>query len=504
VAEDAVPPRVVLGSQFPTLDDYDRTAHRYRADFVHADAYIVFFDAFPGADVVGTIDDPEPDQGGPDNQKPPVEIKKLRLPVGTTGFDFALRSEDGSFRTSRSTDLRPDLRDLRGIINEALPDQEWHWTVRVPREGPLIATVRFRDVSGGGPVFEHRIVIREYYIVGLGDSFASGEGNPDRKGQADQIEGFRCDNATAEMLIGGLAEKVGQDTSFSLNRGPVWFEPAAHRSLLAGHALGVKGAEDLAGGRVVTLTSFASSGATIDAGLLGRQHEWQPAGGQIEEARLAADGKHIDAVVMSIGGNDVGFSSGLEDLAKDWRSGKLTEMRRKTRERIAALEGRFTELADRIDAELRPDHVFVTEYPAGFFDQPGPHPGTGRRAAGCGVFSSTEFFAVSGVDADTIFGLAHELNAKIQSIVDRHENWTYIGGIVDGFTGHGYCAPDPFFVAASTSCRQQGDFFGTMHPDQQGQAVYGRAVSQALRSHFDQHPAEPRMWLEPILHTMLT
>jgi hypothetical protein len=493
---DAVPPRVRLGSQLPTLEVYDRAAHRYRADFVHPDGYVVHFDAFPGADVVQTIDDPEPDPGGPDKQKPPVEIRKLRLPVGTIGFDFAIRSEDGSFRKSQSTVLRPALRDLRGVINDALPDQEWHWTVRVPRGGPHIATVRFRDASGGGPVFEHRVVIREYYIVGLGDSFASGEGNPDKNGQADQVDRFACDNATIQHFI--------ENTSVSLHRSPVWFEPAAHRSLLAGHALGVGGAEDLAGGRVVTLTSFASSGATIDAGLLGRQHAWQPAGGQIEEARRAADGKHIDAVVMSIGGNDVGFSSGLKDLAKDWRSGKLTEMQRKTRERIAALEDRFSELADRIDAELRPDHVFVTEYPAGFFDQPGPQPGTGRRAAGCGVFHTTHYLAVGGADATAIFGLALELNAKIQSIVDRHENWTYIGGIVDGFTGHGYCAPQSFFVASSTSCRQQGDFLGTMHPNQKGQAVYRRAVSQALRSHFDQHPAEPRMWLEPILHTMLT
>jgi hypothetical protein len=503
VAGETVPFRVVAWSRFPTLDDYDRTSHRYRAEFVHQTGYVVDFDAFPGADIVDTIEDPEPEQGGPGKQQT-MEIKKLRLPPGTAGFDFALRSEDGTFRRTKSTDLRPHLRDLRGVINEAQPGQEWHWQVRVPREGPYTASVRLRNESGGGPRYEHRLVIRDYYIVGLGDSFASGEGNPDRIGRVDDLNALRCDATTPEMLVEGLADKVNIDVpAVSMNIEPVWLEPRAHRSLLAGHARGVRAAETLWDGRVITFTSFASTGATIDRGLLERQHPWQPAGGQIEEARNAAAGKHVDAVLLSIGGNDVGFSSGLRDLASDWRSGGPTEMRQATRKKINDLENRLAALAERLTADLSPDRVFVTEYPTGFFDKPGPLPGTGRRADGCGVFDTGAYLKVSGVDADTIFGLAHELNTKIRSIVDKHHNWTYVGGIIEGFTGHGYCAPEPFFVSATRSCHEQGDFLGTMHPNQGGQAVYSRAVTQALRRYFDQHPTEPRTWLEPVLQTMM-
>nr|WP_245785047.1 GDSL-type esterase/lipase family protein [Geodermatophilus amargosae] len=289
-----------------------------------------------------------------------------------------------------------------------------------------------------------------------------------------------------------------------MRRSAAWLEPEAHRSLRSGQARGAKAAQDLSNGRVITFLSFATSSAQIERGLFDSQHpKWQ-ATGQIEEARKAVGNAPIDAVLLSIGGNDVGFSGGLQELAADFQGGGLDKMVRDTRRRIQALVPRFDALALRLQSLVNPRRVYITEYPTGMFDKKdllgGP---LGRRADGCEIFDSGAYMKVSSVDAAMIFELAHELNDQLRRAADQY-GWTYLEGIVEGFAGHGYCTDEDerFWVRAVESCKKQGDYMGTMHPNERGHEIYQDVIASALRQQFTGGSIERSGSLEPMLHMM--
>ncbi|MDQ6900104.1 MAG: hypothetical protein M3072_11450, partial [Candidatus Dormibacteraeota bacterium] len=110
-----------------------------------------------------------------------------------------------------------------------------------------------------------------------------------------------------------------------MDPGPVWLEPRAWRTLKAAPALAAAAAAQRGRGRLTTFISVACSGAEIDAGLLGPQRAFQGKFGQIDEVvnMLRVPGDHrdaprflrpVDVLLMSIGGNDVGFSGTLSDV----------------------------------------------------------------------------------------------------------------------------------------------------------------------------------------------
>ncbi|WP_175551650.1 GDSL-type esterase/lipase family protein [Geodermatophilus amargosae] len=427
--------------------DYDPEVHRYSAAYVNPDGYGLTVDAFPGADVVEVIEDPEPQQGGPDNQEP-IIIKRLRVPADTVAFDFTIRRSSGGFEQTVSR----RIERLEGVINEAQSNAAWKLGVTVPMQGTYTCSVRLRNQSGTGPTREASLALRDRLVVVLGDSFASGEGNPDEPGEVSGILGEGvCENATANIVIKRTAP---------MRRVASWLEPRGHRSMRSGHVRGSDAAQDLERGRVVTLLSFATSGAEVERGLLSAQHDWQSAlGGQVEEAKRAIGNRPVDALLLSIGGNDVGFASGLEGLAGDWRDGGRDEMVRSTRQRIDALADCFEKMATQVQSLVNPRRVYITEYPAGMFDKRDPSGRSlGVRGDGCGVFDSGIFMRVSIDDAEAIFDLAHQLNDQIKRAADRY-GWTYLDGIAEGFAGHGYCMTgvDRFFVLAEESCHSQGD-----------------------------------------------
>ena len=88
----------------------------------------------------------------------------------------------------------------------------------------------------------------------------------------------------------------------------------------------------------------------------------------------------------------------------------------------------------------------------------------GEIEAPCGVLSLIDL-----EDAIIIDCIAAALNLQAQ-IAALKFGWTYIGGIVHAFTGHGYCeSPDvSWYRSASTSCKIQGDINGTIHPNEKG------------------------------------
>lgn len=206
-------------------------------------------------------------------------------------------------------------------------------------------TVASVDVSSGGseaPLHDStQIAVRDILIAGLGDSIASGEGNPDRP-VALSDDGF-CFRSYLEGGSSGqyyrpsrkgykgaraCESATGSNELFAWQKfGAQWFNAACHRSLYsyqtrAALALAVQYTHI-----AVTYLPLACSGATVDEGLLGslRAREclitktsMNCAGSvgsqtaELKEALAAAQrrqpARQIDLIFLSVGANDINFS----------------------------------------------------------------------------------------------------------------------------------------------------------------------------------------------------
>jgi lysophospholipase L1-like esterase len=126
-------------------------------------------------------------------------------------------------------------------------------------------------------------------ILSLGDSYASGEGNPR--------------NIDAWL---GLRNPIAAFT-------PYWDDDKCRRSTRAAPAQAALAIEKSDPRTPVTFVHLACSGATIANGVLGPQSASGQPGSQIDQARKVLRGHRVDAVLLSIGGNDIGFTSLLEN-----------------------------------------------------------------------------------------------------------------------------------------------------------------------------------------------
>lgn len=208
------------------------------------------------------------------------------------------------------------------------------------------------DVSvevGGRTVADTRVRVTDILIAAVGDSFGSGEGNPD---QAVRFSPERAADYGKEDLA-GLPARVGSwatigDSAF-IRENALWMDQACHRSLYS-HQL--RAALQLAiedPHRAVTYVGVACSGAEVTAGLFLRYkgHEWVPNPPELSQISSLAEAqcglveapmqdlpeayhmqgrikelqgglvlrkcdiekaRKIDLLFVSIGGNDVGFA----------------------------------------------------------------------------------------------------------------------------------------------------------------------------------------------------
>jgi len=157
--------------------------------------------------------------------------------------------------------------------------------------------------------------------------------------------------------------------------------------------------------------------------------------------------------------------------------------------RLGAGEGRYPPVVASshiATVELIADVLSPGSIPAAFFDQP-----DGTTSDGCGIFDSVIELDISAEDGRRIREKGRDLNAALRAAAQAH-GWIFVDGIEAGFSGHGYCSDDSFFVFAEDSCRQQGDFEGTMHANASGHAVYSRYLEAALtRRLFSRDPILP-------------
>ncbi len=223
----------------------------------------------------------------------------------------------------------------------------------VALEVPYPAGARVSVEVGGRQIAETTARIKDLLIVGFGDSFGSGEGNPDvpvrfsRERTADY--GLRAKDQPLDNLPARIGDwSVIGDKAF-IRENAQWTDQACHRSLYS-HQL--RAALQLAvedPQRAVTYVGLACSGSETTFGLFLRYkgNEWvpnPPDASQISAAAQAQCGtveaksydlpeayhmnekvpelkgglvlrkcdadkaRKIDLILLSIGGNDIGFS----------------------------------------------------------------------------------------------------------------------------------------------------------------------------------------------------
>lgn len=197
----------------------------------------------------------------------PVELDAC----ASTGQSFRWRIAGEGART---TPWRPlNARTCRQEVT--LPESRHALTLEVRSSGSVARTRMSADV-------------RNILIVALGDSYASGEGNP------RNVEAWLREGAP-----------------FS----PYWDDDPCNRSVLGAPSRAALTLEESSPRTSVTLVNVTCSGATIARGILGPQSAAGQATSQIEQAAQVIQGHAADLVLLTIGGNDVGFTSILQACA---------------------------------------------------------------------------------------------------------------------------------------------------------------------------------------------
>ena len=209
-------------------------------------------------------------------------------------------------------------------------DEEVRLWVRYGR--PTAARVELIPYQGAIQEARTEILVRDVLIVGMGDSIASGEGNPDRP-IALSDDGFcfrRFLGGGGDYFRPGRAGFRGDKTCDTPTpkadsdwgkHGAGWLSPACHRSLYSYQtrtalALAVEHPH-----LAVTYVPLGCTGATIAYGALGPQRAREVVcnksgscpgtlPSQIGELRkvIATAHRSLDALLLSIGGNDILFS----------------------------------------------------------------------------------------------------------------------------------------------------------------------------------------------------
>jgi lysophospholipase L1-like esterase len=215
--------------------------------------------------------------------------------------------------------------------------------LRVRYGRQTVATVEVSSGSDAPQRISTEIRVRDIFVAGLGDSIASGEGNPDRAiALSDEGFCFRSYLGTAATQYyrpsragfkGGRACEAPDTLQVWQRQSALWFNSACHRSLYSYQTRTALALAVQYPHVAVTYLPLACTGASIPDGLLGgqRARECPKSGGcpgkvnaQLAElgeavaaARRRQPDRKLDLVLLSIGANDINFSGLVADVIVD-------------------------------------------------------------------------------------------------------------------------------------------------------------------------------------------
>jgi lysophospholipase L1-like esterase len=357
-------------------------------------------------------------------------------------------------------------------------------------------TVASVEVSSGSDPTQRvttEIAVRDIFIAGLGDSIASGEGNPDRPiALADEGFCFRSYLGTAAAQYyrpsragykGGRACEAPDFLSVWQKQSALWFNSACHRSLYSYQTRTALALAIRYPRIAVTYLPLACTGATIADGLFGSQRareclptksantcsgtvnsQFAELRDALAAARRRQPERQLDLVLLSIGANDIYFSGLVADVIVDTatertlfrRSGAIATVDESHDALRRTLPQDFAKLREALKPLVGGDlsHVIYTTYanPA-LSDDGTPCPG-GR--AGFDIHPS--FNAAPRRLADVVGYIKDEFLPQLKALAlcqsgilcknSRADRMTFVEAHQDAFASHGFCAraqTDPEF-----------------------------------------------------------
>jgi hypothetical protein len=425
---------------------------------------------------------------------------------------------------------------------------------------PVTVYLTVTDPLGGVTQKHQSVTIKDYLVVSLGDSYASGEGSPDVPQTFDSF-GF-------------------------VKSGAQWEDRRCHRSAHAPSAQAALSLEAADPHSSVTFLSFACSGATISTDYFADTSKFDPfrPGGtngqgtgvldkyvgaeppdpnnfkdkldsQIDQLGKAVTSsgavaaRHIDALTLSAGGNDMGFGPVAQvcTLYSDCANHRVMSsdlsgripLSDRFQQAVATMSGRYSSLAGYL-ARFDIGRVYLTEYPnpstasdgslcAKMLDDVIPgwmQPLLAPAALIDGSDIPVVPFQVDGGEVGFAGGtVLSGMNGAVSAGAAAH-GWTLVDGIADAkgnlFAGHGYCASDNWIRRGPEASTLQGPWDaplvcnaftaifgiegflincvppatsrtkGVLHPTSDGyQAIAGRLSSKVLPDLLPPPPSQP-------------
>lgn len=327
---------------------------------------------------------------------------------------------------------------------------------------------KFRTIFARGSL-EKRVEIRDLLVVSIGDSYSSGQGNPERHlGQLNNMDFPRWadDGVTTDWTTAGP-----NSVSYS--------HALAKRSTLAWPAQAALMLQSAQKRSSITFVSLASSGASIHNGLMATNCE-SPAGpeSQLDQLKKIIGKRRIDALFISIGGNDIGFSDivagmllagGDSGVIQEWGGTKgfanssHTEQRRAIADAantgnwsavrtdaqtpcrqdivgVQGLAGAYAELRARLQQEFSVFQTYLLLYP-----DPTGYTKNGETYWCKPMLDDVLAGYKIGIEEEKV--LLDRVLSPLNTEVSRAAmlfGWGQIG--TRDFDQHGYCAPPPVLV----------------------------------------------------------
>ncbi|MFZ4574711.1 MAG: hypothetical protein ACOYN0_09960, partial [Phycisphaerales bacterium] len=390
------------------------------------------------------------------------------------------------------------------------------------------------------------VEVNDILIVSAGDSVAAGEGNPviRRFNVLETLFGsppIPLLGGNSPLPLGWWADDgIGAtpDDPYGLTVGSVEYEhAAAHRSTLAASSLTAMEIERRDPRSSVTFVFVAQTGASITDGILNPKVDgadnrydndseeppfpnFELADGegdtrrfgrsQLDQISHLIGNRTIDAMTMSVGANDIGFSEILSDYVKryHYRAGifftgeskALDEIRDELRRRIARLPSLYADLAGGIQATLGSNLSNASNLVIqGYFDPTGNSNGVPADVLQDSVMGSltgafltlvagswNPFYYITDTPLridpeEAAHGRQHAV-IPLNSAVGRASSqfgWTYVSAPT-GFLTRGYSASESWIRSANDSRIYQGSEawlkpWGAVHPNEPGQAAYSNS-----------------------------
>lgn len=291
---------------------------------------------------------------------------------------------------------------------------------------------------------------RSFDIYAMGDSYGAGEAAPERPGDYD-------DGGT--LKSGGDREVWDKSLTSTAQ---IREARACHRSGISG--IEVAGAlldADYKTGMDVKVTSFACSGAQTEhlimcsyRGAIGdhytRAQDFQPP--QLNRVRQAAGPGGVDAIFMSIGGNNMRFGQLVSSCLKN-ECGPGSAIERDFLNAAQGMPPQYLSLARALEPVVpSPAAVYIAQY---------PNPLVNSAGKPCEEIDLFKFFGAAKVSKENVAWLANSVLPVLNSTTAsgaQVNGWTLISQHLNKFKGHGYCTSDPWFADNPDSLKVQGNW----------------------------------------------